>query len=485
MGAAVCWIRMQRVLTPGFQRILLRCGATGILALGTAAPTSADGAWGQSEPWPITEFRVVSGGEGTPTRGSDEIGRILGRAGRMLEKWGFPSPVLGPVLNSVAGPDAYGVFLVRGLRGAPAEYLDPACSEERPHPIIVLDADQILEAGSDLLTAFGTANLIHELLHAVQAAFPAFRCTPDPPGQWIREGSADAVAWDLTRRLRGPRTLPDDRYHAWGGRDYSEPLPVPGVTGAPQAYATSSFWRYLAEYAAMAPLLPGPSHEGQRVDYSYLVTLMSRDMGGRDCLSPRDHCRSEVEWLDAGLRSLFGLSLRDLYARFIQNNADYGRFRVLQSEGGRSSTTHADWLETSFAHEGGWGCAEVRLRVGQGPRTRQFVVPRFKSLAARCWEIDADAFEGRLALRVATHGPGAAKDLNQLTAVLAGSAKRLDPARLTSGTSSLRPPVASWCYDHLGHDEPVLFLLTNVADEAAATRQISDLVVTFELADGC
>jgi hypothetical protein len=499
---------MQRALSSGFHGTAGRCSTLWILALGIAEAHPAEAAPPQAGAWPIMEFQVLAQGadfgqDASPPwesalpvgsvedpraldGGMHEISRVLSQAGRMLHDWGFPPPVLEPVVMAESGRSAYGVFLVQGLEGTPGEYLGLHCSGGSPRePVIVLDADQLLDPGTGRLTAFGTAIVIHELIHAVQAAFPALHCDTDPPGQWIREGSADAIAWDLTRRLRGPGSPSEDRYHAWGGRDYSVRLPVPGATGDPPGYTTSSFWRYLAEYAGMTPVPPGPEHDAWSVDYSYLVQLLGRHMGARDCFMPRDPCRAELAWLDDGLRDLFGLSLREVFGRFIQAYSQYGRFRVAFSEGGDASRSQEDWLETSFTHESEWGCPTVRLGPGQAPGSREFVVSSFDPVAARCWKLDVDGFQEMPAIRVTARGLRDAVELNQLTAILADSSQRIDPVRTAFASSSLEPSSGSWCFDHIDDGDPSLFLLTNVADEAAATNRLSDLAVTFSLADGC
>lgn len=499
---------MRQALNSGVLGTAGRCATPWILALGIGEAHPAEAASPQAGAWPVKEFRVLAQaadiGEKASApwesavpvssvedpraldRGMEEIGRVLGRAGGMLQDWGFPPPVLEPVVVAEFGRSAYGVFLVRGLEEAPGEYLGLHCSGGSPRkPVIVLDADQLLDPGTGRLTAFGTAIVIHELVHAVQAAFPALRCDTEPPGQWISEGSADAIAWDLTRRLRGPGSPSEDRYHAWGGRDYSVRLPVPGATGDPPGYATSSFWRYLAEYSGMTPVPPGPQHDAWRVDYSYLTRLLAREIGARDCVTPRDSCWAELAWLDDGVRDLFGLTLRELLARFIQANSQYGRFRVALSEGGDVSMIQEDWLDTAFSHEGEWGCPTVRVRPDQDSGPWEYAVSSFDPVAARCWELDVDGFQETPAISVTARGLRDAVELNQLTAILADSSQRIDPVRTAFASSSLEPSSASWCYDHIDNGDPSLFLLTNVADEAAATRRLTDLVVTFSLADGC
>ena len=76
------------------------------------------------------------------------------------------------------------------------------------------------------LTDRGAVTVAHELFHAVQWGAPFFSCqSPGVVGDWIAEGTAEALGWDLVRMVWSPDPDPagDD---LWGNRIYRMPLPV-------------------------------------------------------------------------------------------------------------------------------------------------------------------------------------------------------------------------------------------------------------------
>ena len=134
-------------------------------------------------------------------------------------------------------------------------------------------------------------------------------------GNWITEGTADAIGIDVLRTLRGETV--GNWIEAWGARSYSRRLPVPFIYSLLprdwsdeelEAYYTSSFWRYLAEYQALGEL-PGP--ELNPVDYSYLAAMLARGGAVRDCDASEAECDSELRWLDLGTQQAFGLTLSE------------------------------------------------------------------------------------------------------------------------------------------------------------------------------
>lgn len=482
-----------------------------------ASPTAASGQ--EAVPWPIKEFQVVAvepAGVSETGRNLDdlvermariirtetdydpdfpliwdeptvslseatklEIQDLLHEAALKLESWGFPPPALDPIVRNEVGADVYRVYLVTDRAGYSGIYHIRPCSHGTREAVIVLDADDILD-GNGLLKDFGAMAAVHELVHAVQASFPPYDCGDGRPGQWIGEGTAEAIGWDVVRQQRGFSSLRNRWERAWGARLYSEQLPVPGGTGTMRAYRTSAFWRFLAEYNRSRPTFPGPGASWP-VDYGYLTGLLGRDLNPRDCYDENGACDAELRWIDAGLRAQFGLSLRELYARFVQAYALYGEGRVHSTEGGSASTWRKKWLWRSFAPDSGTGCTEVLLDRTPEGRQRTFNVSRFVDVAAQCWEIELDGYTEDVVLAVtATYRPGSEAVLAQLTAVMADGSSRVDDAavRTVAGV-----PETTWYYDHVTDADPALFLLTNLADEPDATRGLANLSVTFTALD--
>ncbi len=402
-----------------------------------------------------------------------EIESVLALTATRLESWGFAAPPLEPVVETESRARAYRIYLVTDRDYAGAYHQRPCDPAE---PVLVLNGDEVLNADGSL-SIRGVETIVHELVHAVEAGTRAYRCGDgDSPGQWIGEGTADAIGWDITRQIRGFASSRIVWYGAWGARNYSEMLPVPGKTGAFPAYRSSSFWRFLAEYQASGPTFPGPKATWP-VDYSYLPSLLSRDLEPRDCYDDNGPCDAELRWLDEGLRRDFGLSLRELYSQFMQAYAQYGEARIHSIQGGTPATWRKNLLGRSFAREDGLGCEEVTLGPEAEKRQRKFIVSRFNDVAAKCWDVELRGFEGPVTLVVtASYRPGTEALLGQLTAVMADESRRVDTAvvRTVAGV-----PETTWYYDHLGAGARTAFLLTNVAEHPDATRGLTNLPITF------
>ena len=406
-----------------------------------------------------------------------EIERVLREAASRLEAWGFPAPALEPVVTNESGEAAYRVYLVADPEAAPGEYHTEPCGQGLREAVLVLGAENALDDGGSLTRA-GAIAAIHELVHAVQYPLAAFSCGRGRPGQWVSEGTPHAVALDIARQLPlwDDEPLGDGWWKPWGGRTYSEQLPVAGATGSLQAYMTLSFWRFLAEYRRSRPSFPGP--DLSPVDYGYLPPLLDRPLSPRDCYRAGAPCDAELRWVDAGLEEFFGASLRQLYPRFLQAYVHYGDGRARRGPGGAPADSRARWLDLSFSHDGGSGCRKVRLRPNSDERQQRYVVSRFRDVAAQCWEVDLEEFEGQVVLAVTAshHRPNTEAIVGQLTAVMADASERIDRAEVRTVAAI---PEATWYYDHVGNEEDPLFLLTNVADQPDATRPIDNLTVVF------
>lgn len=224
-----------------------------------------------------------------------ELEDYLHKAAEQLVKWRFPPPRLpvhDPVIPSDSGPSkVYRVYVYPygnyGNEGY-GEYESLSCARtpySQRFDYFSINADHWKPAGSSgeqaqLLhrPALNGAMLIagHELFHAVQGATAAELGTSCELPDWVDEGTADAVGYDLFRLIKGRRAIfPTDLADAdlvHGLRRYFIPLDFEDDKKHElEDYQTSSFWRYLAERAAAGNQLPGPDWE--RPDYTYLAEL--------------------------------------------------------------------------------------------------------------------------------------------------------------------------------------------------------------------
>ncbi|MDP2584769.1 MAG: hypothetical protein Q8W47_11895 [Candidatus Palauibacterales bacterium] len=393
-----------------------------------------------------------------------------------LEEWGFPEPALEPVVELDGGRRVYRVYLVRDIpyEGATpsGEYIPLGCLPSN-EPVLLLDADEILDE-SGAVTASGLSTIGHELFHAVQGGAPFFGrslTSCEDVGHWILEGQAEAVGWDLVRTLR-PVDVSSEGMDVWGPRSYSKRLPVPrrdlSVQGGGSAYETASFWRYLAEYRALGHP-PGP--EVSPVDYSYMAAMLKRGPVRRDCHDSGDSCASELRWLDLGLQTTLGMTLRRLYPRFLDALGLYGERRAGNQEA---------WEEAVFNlphRDQGPGCEHVYLTPDPERRVVHDVVARFEKVAAECWSVFVEGFEDDVTVEVEVKGPPGATALSDLAAVVAGPPIEVDTAVVRVDPGTGQPRVTWWT--EVPQAQARLFILTNVAPDPVRTTEMTNLPITF------
>lgn len=390
----------------------------------------------------------------------------------LLERWGFPAPALGPVVETRDGRDAYRVFLVRDLEGHAGEYHPLHCWAGN-ETVILLDADDVLDE-SGRITLFGLSAVGHELFHAVQYATPFLenRCGEDV-GHWIVEGQARAVGWDLVRALTHMDPV-SAGMGIWSPRKYSIPLPIPRRTPGARsdpAYETGSFWRYLAEFQALQEP-PGP--EVNPFDYTYLAHMLARPAAQRDCSTAGAACASELRWLDLGVQQAFGFTLQELFPRFVDSFAAYGTHRL------QDPVLRSDWQAAVFdlpRRDASSGCENVYFTPEPGNLVHRDVIERFEPVAAECWSVFVEGFDRAVTVRIDVEAPPGSTALSDLSAVIAGR-----PVEVT--TPSIRidretgQPTATW-WETFPLDESRLFVLTNVAIDPANTTRMLNLPIAF------
>ena len=281
-----------------------------------------------------------------------EMETYLEGAARLLQEWGFPEPHLTDVVTRSDGKKAYRVYYTN-LSNAAGLY-DWGFFNL---PTIFVDAN--IMVGKKGVKPSGYGTLGHELFHAVEYAMPFFRSSGrtviDMHNPWLDEGMADAVGWDIYRKLRPGKEGKIEVKEFWGQRDYSRELvverPSTGFSNPSlRAYHTASFWRYLAEvnfYKRRAPrrYLNYPGSGVNDVDYSYLSTFLQYT-------TPIENGDDELDWLDAMTRQYeyFKVPVRDYFAEFLVAYHGYADDRLRETH----SSSHA-WIMDSFErlHPGG------------------------------------------------------------------------------------------------------------------------------------
>jgi len=402
-----------------------------------------------------------------------------------LERWGFPEPRLEPVVTTADGRRAYRVYIVASgsdllTPDAAGAYHGRSCvfGAERPEEsIIVLDSNDML-INQQVKGVRALSTLSHELVHATQWATRFFggSCTKSP-GDWITEGTASAIGWDLARKYS---EAPDPTVSAkpfWGARSYSKQrLPLSENDGLPideklQRYWTSSFWRYLAEYQASirgagGPPTPAPGP----VDYSYLADFLSLNPAPRDCIHNGAECDAEVAALDGWLKSRYDdKGLRERFTRFVANLAGYDEYRPVFDNYIYFQQDTLDSCSTVLLS------SDMDAEDGPSHRTRLSFAGNagkkdgMQDLSAWCRTVTMRGFGDGAVIPVEVVVSGPSKELlAQLTAAISlpqGALADTRPAVESLAQGKLR---ARWVFN-FKEDQSIPLLLANVAERAEDT----------------
>lgn len=487
----------RRKLSPPQDPVGFRRGLemTNLLVTVLVAGSAAHATEGARQPWPVKEFEVVSarpwqswqpferwlnllreqvGQElDEPMRGNEilnlqlkeDMEAYLSRAAHQLEAWGFPPPKLEPVVTRPDGRRAFRVF-----------YTDPQADEQWAGKYILDNSRHISPielqgtrtvmylsgmrgalsqaSGSSgaRLTDVGKATLGHELFHAVQFAMPFFATGSTSKGDWITEGTARAVGYDLLQVIEG-RVRSTSAARRWGQRRYTDSLPryrQSGQSIAPSdTYNTSSFWRYLAElHARPRQGKPGPA--AQAVDHGYLAGLFSRRLEGSGMAD-------ELRWLDEGLRleqRIGAKGLNRIYPDFVSTYAAYGEHRARSSQ---------KWRSSSFG-----SCTYFRISPDQLERG---TLLKLQPVAARCIEVDARAFSEPVTFTVQVQAATEVLAAQTVLGTAGGQRVSHDPmlAKPPFPPAEERPWVATTVFLSTPGELQSL-ILANVAEEARNTE---------------
>ncbi len=460
--------------------IAAACAGLAVL-LGASAPASAA--------WQIEDFEVstaaphgaeapAEGGHGNvayvPPGYVDLLESYLGDVARYYDSLGFRQPALEPVVMRGDGRQAYRVYLYdypdwldrtgayvgqeafarlddqqRSLLSstAPSAY-SVRCDGMDTAPHIRVDLSRAFQGGQ--LRARTMENLAHELFHAVQYGYALF--TEDCSlGDWIVEGTAEAMGIDTAHILRGIQPSRQSPILRWGARKYHADLYVADDDPRRKAdgYGTASFWRYVAEHmtarkadawASVAPIEP---------DYRYLHTLFGASLPGAPGQA------AELAWLDEGLRATTGLGLARLYPRFAATFSGYvpGRAAFARTE----AVALRYWHRLIFR-----ACPRLALSNG-APRGK--VMLGLRTVAARCFKL---VVKPRGPVEVSVHTTGG--DLHLLRSLALGVSGGTQVARAAIAAHPERAGeyIANWRL-RLAGDTLHYIIVANVAPEPAAT----------------
>lgn len=388
-----------------------------------------------------------------------EIETYLGLVARRYEALGFLPPALEPVIKQADGRFAYRVYLYDTDQGAPASYSND-CNGGVLRRVIRIDLNNpsspdSLAIGPDgRITNKGYQDMAHELFHAVQAAYPLFNenCTL---GDWIVEGTADAMGVDMARELRGI-ALPSNA-NRWGMRRYFTPLRVADDPPNPRkqdAYKTASFWRYAGEKATLSGGIPGV--EFVEPDYSYLHDFFTKNIDGQVSEN------TELRWLNDRLleHPAFLQGLNRMYAYFISTFAGYVNTRLISSATPGGDTSRNMWLGAVFDK-----CLVQISNSGNPPARLQL---ELKKVAAGCWMFNSD-IPSAIDVSVSARGGNAAQ-LSNLVVGTANGAQVGTPVIVSVNGEE----IAFWLFSVRNTPGVAnVFVISNVAEDPALTKDIT------------
>jgi hypothetical protein len=388
-----------------------------------------------------------------------EIEAYLEQAAAALDRAGFRQPKLQRVVQTPAGP-AFRIYLYDyPLAGvSPLAYRVDCTGTQLP--FIRIHLSHNVRAGK--LTREAYSNLGHELFHAVQHGYEMFQkhCNL---GDWIVEGTAQAVGIDLMRSLLGvdfPNETGAWAQQRWGLRRYSDTLWIgdDDKSRDDEDYGTSSLWRYLGEHfssggsTGLSPVEP---------NYSYLAEFFAAGLSGDPGQT------SEINWLHQRLLAKMGnrFGLERLYPRFITTFASYVNNRFKPDPANAPSLPDAKaaedrWLTVLFRQ-----CPVLTLSPSQRVRVVTLDLP---AISAGCVRVEAQ-FD--IAVDLAIHliaAPG-----QSLSSIVVGTedGQVISTPVPVEGSGAGLPAIG---YLGISIDPKTRkkFVLSNIAGNPAATKPI-------------
>ena len=259
-----------------------------------------------------------------------------------------------------------------------------------------------------------------------------------------------------------------------GPRDYSKPLYVKTKKGAERnrAYWTSSFWRYVGEYASNGKSFP-PIEQNHRPDYGYLQDFFAKDQ-------VKFTENGELKWLDDNLNKKFNVSLANIYANFIANFAHYVPTRVGDNAKKFRKQIFHDCKKVSLtsidAHVSinlkfqkvTSQCIEVLISTS-GPNKPNLISADIK-FADIILGVVSSATSGSSTLKVSMQWAGWKQTDGTIKMAHAAIAE-------VNGDTLNR-----WKFTHVSTNKPTVFILSNIADDVLKTIDTANISVEISLA---
>lgn len=453
----------------------------------------------KAQKWPTTQFEVLNvDGRGFLTKpevssepypDASELKKledILAFSARRLEAWGFPPPNL-EVNTTARCAKCYHIYLHEfgWIKGSTTRGVTDSFGGSPAHgtyEIISINRSLATTGDKRRFLPGAYVTVIHELIHPI---LKQTNYAYDEPGQldgnkkigaWIDEGIPDAIAYYLYTEYfkdNPPAPFPTSRsWRFYGARAYEIPLAVRNkyvvVREEDVNYASSSFWRYLAEWHYKKKhepnaSLPGPDFE--KADFSYLVGLLSQNHLGNSQ-------RQEYIWLDTALESSGDIrqSLTYILPRFYATIAGYWDHRAQSKYTNPQVFTRDNWMKALFD-----GCLRINLTTSRSSNEVPIEIPE---LAARCLYIDVTdaASDVNVDIQVRTEAKDGEELLKQLWLGTPGGQTLSLP---TVGASEVaKGHQAAWMSRPvIKPGVPTAFILSNVGSKSYDTKAFTGTVL--------
>ncbi len=401
-----------------------------------------------------------------------EIQNYLHETAKLFESMGLRAPQLEPVVERTDGQKAYRIYFYKTEHKAPAIYRN-GCLDGFIRQLIEVHLEPgsgFVIDGNGKITDKGYADLAHELFHGVQASYPLF--TDCALGDWIVEGTAEAIGYDTVLKLRGI----DPRGHAsLGLRRYNEALRIeddpvclqtdasgPGCGGKRDGYWSASLWRYIGEMFRKGGAFPPTTYTAP--NYDYFDDFFSNKLQG----APSE--TSELLWLDDNLTDTkrFGKSLNRVYSTFTTAFSAYPKTRPGAS-GAATKSKETVWLDTVFG-----SCSEITINPDESPI---LIAVKLNKVASACLRLTTET-GSPMHIQLTAHPEGSA-NLQDLWAGVS-SGMSVGPAIQVEAEGS---NFAEWRFRvDLAPGESTTLVINNVAADAEKTEpQTLNLRLTASL----
>lgn len=446
----------------------------------------------KAEKWPTTQFEVLNvGGSGffsksevstEPYPDAAELEKLedfLAYSAGRLEAWGFPAPHM-EVNTTARCAKCYHIYLTDLpmnliLRTAARGYtissgLSPAHGN---YAVVNVDRGRGTSSDFKMIQPEAYVTAVHEMIHPILSETKyAFDRAGRPDGNkqigaWITEGIPDAIAIYLYTEYFGekPPGFIDSWTKFYGARAYDIPLANREkdvtVREIEVNYASSSFWRYLAELNykkknGPTGSLPGPGFEP--ADFSYVLELLSHNHLGNSQ-------REEYIWLDTVLNSSGDIrqSLTYILPRFYATVAGYWDHRAQSRYTNKGSVDRKKWMLALFNH-----CHSINLTTRRSSNEIAIKIPELAATCLHIYVTDATS-DVNVDIQVRTEADNGAELLGQLWLGTPGGQTVGQPtasaSELANGHQAVwmsRPVVKSGV--------PSAFILSNVGSKVYATH---------------